>query len=379
MNKLKVNHLQILLELLPNKEWSNISLLENPNIFIINEKQSIEFFDKTLKSKDCYRWLPTNPNMTWEYRNSHSIDPDYGSIEWGYNSFSSNPNITWDIVYANPQFHWNYKSLAKNPKITWDIIQENPTDVNGVKIYWNYQRISMNPNITWLNVKSKLHAGWDWDQLSMNPNITWEIIQENQDKDIYWNSSFVVNPNLTWEIVQQNPNPKFGKMCSGWDYRMLSWNINITWDIISANPDGGFSSGKKCVWDYKELSGNPNITWEIIQQNPHGANSSEKKFVWDYRSLSMNPNITWRNVYENLDKPWDFGSLSSNLFNKDSIVCKRLLCEKYFKKWRNFVERERKVRQFWQTEFSASIDLLKLRAADINLRNFENKSPKFIF
>ena len=33
--------------------------------------------------------------------------------------------------------------------------------------------------------------------------------------------------------------------------------------------------------------------------------------------LSINPNITWNIVEMNLDKPWDWGMLSSNKFGKD--------------------------------------------------------------
>jgi hypothetical protein len=43
-----------------------------------------------------------------------------------YEYIGANPNITWDIVQANPDKPWDYKALSLNPNITWDIIKANP-------------------------------------------------------------------------------------------------------------------------------------------------------------------------------------------------------------------------------------------------------------
>ena len=99
---------------------------------------------------------------------------------------SLNPNMTGEIVQANPQIPWNYKYLSKkikscdhnvsaNPNVTWKTVYEIPNE------RWNYRELSKNPNITWEIVKSNPDKDWDYSLLSCNPNITWEIVEENPD------------------------------------------------------------------------------------------------------------------------------------------------------------------------------------------------------
>jgi hypothetical protein len=38
-------------------------------------------------------------------------------LPWRWIYLSSNPNITWDIVEANPDKPWNWGGLSKNPNI----------------------------------------------------------------------------------------------------------------------------------------------------------------------------------------------------------------------------------------------------------------------
>ena len=134
---------------------------------------------------------------------------------------SLNPNMTGEIVQANPQIPWNYKYLSKkikscdhnvsaNPNVTWKTVYEIPNE------RWNYRELSKNPNITWEIVKSNPDKAWNYVNLSINPNITWEIVQANPDKD--WNYvNLSCNPNITWEIVEENPdNP--------WCYGALTAN-----------------------------------------------------------------------------------------------------------------------------------------------------------
>jgi len=90
---------------------------------------------------------------------------------------SQNPNITWEIVQANPDKDWNYGFLSENPNITWDIIKANPDKG------WSYFWLSANPNITWDIIQSNSDKDWKYYMLSKNPNITYEIIKENKDKD----------------------------------------------------------------------------------------------------------------------------------------------------------------------------------------------------
>jgi len=98
---------------------------------------------------------------------------------------SSNPNITLNILKKtkNPLVPWNYSGLSSNPNITWEIVQADP------KKRWNYKFLSSNPNITWSIVQANPDKPWDYCNLSKNPNITWSIVKANPDKP--WNYNFL--------------------------------------------------------------------------------------------------------------------------------------------------------------------------------------------
>ena len=170
-------------------------------------------------------------------------------------SLSKHPDVTWDIICANPDYQW---AVSHNPNITWDIIQANPDKP------WNWYEISRHPNITLDIVLKNPNYNWFWPYISLNPNITWDIIR--------------ANPSCQWF----------------WPY--ISQNPNITWEIIRDNP--GYP------WSLCEISQNPNITWDIIKANP--------KFQWKWNYISENPNITWDIIQANTDKPWDKYSLYGN-------------------------------------------------------------------
>ncbi len=82
------------------------------------------------------------------------------TMELGW--ISLNPNITWDIIQANPDKPWNWYCISYNPSIAWDNIQANPD------LPWNWYCISYNPNITPQIIKDNLDKPWDWQQLSFN-------------------------------------------------------------------------------------------------------------------------------------------------------------------------------------------------------------------
>lgn len=76
-------------------------------------------------------------------------------IKWIYNLLGSNPNITWDIVQANPSgingSGWNYNWLSANPNIAsgagWDIVRDNPDKP------WNYSYLSQNEMYKYFKVQ----------------------------------------------------------------------------------------------------------------------------------------------------------------------------------------------------------------------------------
>ena len=59
--------------------------------------------------------------------------------------FSANPNITWEIVQANPNLRWDYYRLSQNPNITGEIVLANPNKP------WDYVELSRNTMKKWRN------------------------------------------------------------------------------------------------------------------------------------------------------------------------------------------------------------------------------------
>ena len=112
-------------------------------------------------------------------------------------------------------------------------------------------------------------------------------------------------------------------------------------------------------WDYYHLSRNPNITWNIVKANPNKP--------WDYKWLSKNPNITWDIVKANPDKRWNYFWLSMNKFNKDPYLVKKRSMIKYGIIWLNKTRETKEYQRLWKIEYSASMDILKLRQRDFEL------------
>jgi hypothetical protein len=58
-----------------------------------------------------------------------------------YYYLSQNPNITPDIVQANPDKPWNYDALSIHPNITSDIVSEN------LDKPWNFNELAQKQEI----------------------------------------------------------------------------------------------------------------------------------------------------------------------------------------------------------------------------------------
>ena len=185
-----VNHLEILLELFPDKPWDWFCIPKNPNITqkIVQGKPGIPWHCYGL-SIDFSSTANTFQRQTkpWSFR-ALAEDPDVIDYilrpniigTWEYKSLSMNPNITWEFVFDNKDRPWDWYYLSRNPIITWEIIQGN------IKLPWSWSGISMNPNVTWEIVQGNPEMKWDWIFISMNPNITWEIVYDNRDKPWSW-------------------------------------------------------------------------------------------------------------------------------------------------------------------------------------------------
>ena len=95
---------------------------------------------------------------------------------------SINPNITWDIIQANPKKSWDWYEISRHPNITWDIIINDLNKPSYLKFIYPSKP-------------------WDWDGISKNPSITWDIIQANPDRtwSKYWleKNKFTAQANIS--------------------------------------------------------------------------------------------------------------------------------------------------------------------------------------
>ena len=75
---------------------------------------------------------------------------DYVNESLDWYGLSENPNITWEIVEANPDIPWDWYGLSRNPNITMDIVEANPDkswDWNWLNIYQSIK--NANPDKSW--------------------------------------------------------------------------------------------------------------------------------------------------------------------------------------------------------------------------------------
>ena len=95
-----------------------------------------------------------------------------------YNKLVMNPNISLDIINANPEIDWNWELLSYCKYISLESIVAN------LDKPWNWDTISTYPNITWDFINANLDIPWNWTQISMHPNITEDIIEKNINKKV---------------------------------------------------------------------------------------------------------------------------------------------------------------------------------------------------
>jgi hypothetical protein len=127
---------------------------------------------------------------------------------WDYYALCKHRNFTWDIITEHILANANAHIIEPHLGMTHD-------GVDGFYAYL-FEAISQNPNITWEIVEANPEWPWDYPWLSGNPNITWEIVQANPDKNWCFEQLGTNNPNITWDIIDANPD-------APWDYHKLSW------------------------------------------------------------------------------------------------------------------------------------------------------------
>ena len=153
----------------PDVDWSQALLASNQRLMwyraMLYSNEPRDYFDLSLNPYITYEFvrrqkkrldhfnLSCNSAITWEMAQLFHAD---------YECLSTNPNITWAIVAANPNKRWNYTSMLGNPNITWDIIQTKLASLTAV----DYRILSFNPSLTWDVIREQ---PWNYNNLSANP------------------------------------------------------------------------------------------------------------------------------------------------------------------------------------------------------------------
>lgn len=112
-----------------DEDWSWILLSKNKNLTLSFIEKYIDILDQTMLIKNdaltfddimyllskkllrndvIEKYLAANPNITWEFIQSHP------EIKWDMESFSCNPNLTWKIFRDNPEIKWDYAQISLN-------------------------------------------------------------------------------------------------------------------------------------------------------------------------------------------------------------------------------------------------------------------------
>ncbi len=253
------------------------------------------------KPDTSWWWISKCPEITWDIINANP------SMPWNWHGVSCNQNITIDVIKNNPTRPWCWGAISENKSITWDVICSNPD------LPWNWHGVSCNPNITIEIIKANPDRNWDWADVSVHPNTTIQVLLENVGLPWNWYRATIYNPNITWKHIRRHRNLHL---------HALLWNPNIDWEEIKRRPhltipSISTSDSKHITWDmiadreerswtwnWDYISSNPCVTFDIIMSNPDRA--------WNWTFIGRNPNISLKHVEDHPDKGWNWCSITCN-------------------------------------------------------------------
>ena len=184
---------------------------------------------------------------------------------------STNPNITWKQIQEFPIK--NYKFISKNPNITLDIIKANPD------CKWDYSAFSKNKSITLEQIITNPDIPWDYKALSQNNDITLEFMDEHKDKQWGIYNFLKYNKNRSLNIVYSCP--------------ITTWTWHIYEDPVIITEIPKFDIN----YINKALDGIDPLNIPILANSLENLESSNKeKIIYMiqqiHAGLQLNPNIT---------------------------------------------------------------------------------------
>ena len=222
----------------------------------------------------------TESNITIDFINKHP------EIEWDWYWISSNKNITMDDIINNPDKPWNKIGICYNPNITLEYIQSYDDD------YWYWNILANNEKLSMDIIEHYSHKLTQYSYaLSCNENISWDFIARNLDKKWDWDT-IVRYSKINQEVIDKYPQFPFN-----FNTYDIIFNEYFTFDFIKKNLKTLYNSiGFSYYAKMEDIVNNPDIEWF-------------------YEYISENNNLTFEFINKNLDKGWDWCSISGNTFN----------------------------------------------------------------
>ncbi len=342
------------------------------NILSSNKLITMDIIETTLHLPWVWDSVSTNPNINinmirmhpeiywnWDYltvtwTNFDDIEKNGLDLPWDWNAFSTNRKITakfinnhldinWDwsrLSLYNINFNfiikhldkpWNYYYLSNNTTIKLVHIKEilKKTDINEL----NWSALSKNPSITLKMIEETIDTyPWEWEFIATNRNLNIEFIKKYMDKftsQAWFHISS--NSSITLNMIKENPNLH-------WDKMGLLYNYNITSDFIMYNGFIDFIDVLPYLQHIHDI--NINILTSFSELNFNSDVISNSRYIymedvennilnWSWESLSNNINLTFDIINKNLDKQWNFISISYNSFQE----YKKKFFEKFYREY----------------------------------------------
>jgi len=230
-------------------------------------------------------------------------------------NFSSNYNLTPEIIEQHPEIEWSWYELSANPMIDINFVLKN------LDKPWDWNTVTKNIGITYKDILNYPNLPWSEQDLVSNIYIDDEILISSKN----WETiDYSANFNLTIKSIK-----KISKLL----------NLNIAED-----------------WDWSVISCNPFVTIEDILEIEE-LYPSLSPVLW--LGYSNNPNLSIDEIrkYYNL---LNFKSISSNYFYKD-IELYDILPKKFIGLCKHFYEKLpyiQKARKDLIEQCSKNVDLL---------------------
>ncbi len=216
-----------------------------------------------------------NPVIDWDFIKDHK------DLPWDFkDGVICNPNITLEIIEANPEWPWNWKDLAYNPNFKWDWVLRYPTKP------WDHDEISQSDGLTIEDIANYPDEDWDWYSLSMM--FTLDDIAQYVDLD--WDWGLIIQRRDTTHlkdesvpIINSKIVERYGEHLSASFFASKRFKDAVNASSLPLAEILDHPDFQPVDYDY--ISTFPSLTFEILKSKPMAR--------WNWFAVLQNPAITF--------------------------------------------------------------------------------------